>query len=355
MITFGIVGTGWRTEFFLRIANARPDLFRVVGVVTRDINRAKDWAASFGVNLYSSVDDMLNDKPLFVVTSLPWDVNPEIVHMLADKGIPVLSETPPATTITELEHLFRHVAEGGAKIAVAEQYHLQPAHAARIAFAHSGKLGRVSQAQVSAGHGYHGISLMRRYLGIGFEDTEIRAIKFNSPIVQSPDRSGPPTQEAIANSEQALAWFRFDDRLGVFDFTPVQYFSYIREPRILVRGERGEIINNDASYLIDYRTPVKITFQRHTSGEFGSMDRHYLKGIQAGESWIYHNPVAPAQLSDDEIAIADCLLKMADYADGGEAFYSLAEACQDRYLDIKLWEAVDAGHPVATQPQMWAQ
>ena len=40
MINFGIVGTGWRSEFFLRIAAACPDKFRVVGLVTRDVARA---------------------------------------------------------------------------------------------------------------------------------------------------------------------------------------------------------------------------------------------------------------------------------------------------------------------------
>ena len=36
----------------------------------------------------------------------------------------------------------------------------------------------------------------------------------------------------------------------------------------------------------------------------------------------------PAELSDDEIAVADLLLRMADYVNGGEVAYSLAEACQ---------------------------
>ncbi|MBZ0288804.1 MAG: Gfo/Idh/MocA family oxidoreductase, partial [Anaerolineae bacterium] len=243
MIRFGVVGTGWRTLFFLRIAHARPDLFEAVGVVTRDIERAGEWVQPYRVPLFDSLDALLAQKPLFVVTSLPWHVNPLVLHELADKGIPALSETPPASSTVEMDALYRRV-QNGAKIAVAEQYHLHPHHVARIAFARSGKLGTITQAQVSVAHGYHGISLIRRFLGITFEDATIIAHRFVSPIVRGPDRGGLPDREEIVESEQIMAYLEFGGQLGVFDFTNDQYRSFIRKQRILVRGERGELIND---------------------------------------------------------------------------------------------------------------
>jgi hypothetical protein len=79
-----------------------------------------------------------------------------------------------------------------------------------------------------------------------------------------------------------------------------------------------------------------------------------LKGIQVGDEWVYRNPVAPAPLFDDEIAIADCLLRMGEYAWGGADFYPLAEACQDRYLDIAIHESAREGRTVVTESQAWA-
>ena len=140
----------------------------------------------------------------------------------------------------------------------------------------------------------------------------------------------------------------------VFDFTGDQYFAIIRNPRILVRGERGEISHDSAVYLKDYLTPIRISFTRHTAGEHGNLAGHHLQGIQAGEEWIYRNPVAPARLFDDEIAMADCLLRMAAYAAGGESFYSLAEACQDRYLDLAMQESLRENKPITTTTQSWA-
>jgi hypothetical protein len=195
---------------------------------------------------------------------------------------------------------------------------------------------------------------MRRYLGIGYEEAEISAVEFASQIVKGRDRTGYPDSECIVESKQLIARFQFGDRLGVFDFSGDQYFSHIRNQRLLVRGERGEIIDDKAVYLQDHTTPIPVTFQRRDTGHEGDLEGHYLKGIVAGEDWIYENPIAPGELSDDEIAIGTCLIKMAEHVDGREPVYSLQEACQDRYLDILMHEAAETGKIIRSERQPWA-
>ncbi|MEO0562404.1 MAG: Gfo/Idh/MocA family oxidoreductase, partial [Chloroflexota bacterium] len=230
MITFGVVGTGWRTAFFLNVANALPERFRCVGVVSRNPEQHTEWAAQFGGNLFSSLNGILAESPDFVVTSVPWDANPGVIESLVERGVPVLSETPPATTIEDMARLYKRV-ENGAKIAVAEQYHLHPHHAARIALVDSGKLGTVTQAQVSVAHGYHGISLIRRLLGVGFENCTITAQKFTSPVLRWRDRDPIPQDEQVVSSEQVIAHLDFGDKLGVFDFVGDQYWAPYRGQR----------------------------------------------------------------------------------------------------------------------------
>jgi hypothetical protein len=355
MIQFGIVGTGWRSSFYLRCARACPERFQVTAVVSRHPASKAALASAYGIDIVGSIDEMLaKGKPDFVVTSVPWQVNPDAIRELVGRGLPVLSETPPATTVAEMADLCSLV-KAGAQIQVAEQYHLQPLHAARIAFARSGKMGCVTQAQLSVCHGYHGMSLLRRLLGVGFENATIRARTWTSTTVKSPDRTGSPEKEEIVQTQQELAWLDFGDRLGVFDFIDDQYFSYIRGQRVCVRGERGEIIDDRTRYLVDQKTVIEVPFVRHDAGTLGNLEGHYHKGYTVGEQWLYRNPLAPGELTDDEIAVGDGMVRMADYARGGPDFYSLAEACQDRYLDIKMKEAEASRREVRTEKQSWSR
>lgn len=353
MIEFGLVGTGWRSEFYLRIAAELPEVFRCVGVVTRDVAGRSEWARRFTVPLFGSIDEMLRTPLSFVVVSVTRAAAPAVIRALADRGVPILAETPPANDHPDLVDLYRLAAQG-ARIAVAEQFHLQPHHRARIALAAGGRLGRVVQAQVSGFHGYHGVSLIRRLLGIGAEDVTITASTFVSPVLQGRNRYAAPDREVMVPSTQVSARLDFGDRLAVHDFTDVQYHSAIRGQRVLVRGERGEIRDDSVVYMSDHRTPISVALTRSNAGERGNLEGLHLRGILAGAEWLYVNPFAPARFSDEEIAIASCLGEMAAYVDGHPPFYSLAEACQDRYLDLLIAEAAATGAPVRSEPQPWA-
>jgi len=351
---YGIVGGGWRTQFYLRAAHALPERFRVGGVMVRNGNKGRVLEQEWGVQTYRTLEELLELPGLdFVVVAVPWPVTPTMLRRLAYHDMPALSETPPAPDLTGLLDL--HVlTERGAKIQVAEQYQFQPLHAARLHLAKSGLLGTVTQAQVSAAHGYHGISLVRGLLDAEFEGATIWAREFTSPIVASPGRGGPPSEEGISSSRQTIAYLDFGDKLGVYDFTGDQYFSWIRSPRVLVRGERGEINNTQLSYLRDFQTPVYIDLKRANAGEDGNLEGYYHKGILAGEEWVYRNPFAPARLTDDEIAVATCLDKMAEYVDGGPSFCSLREASQDHFLGLMIAQAVQTGEAVVAARQPWA-
>ena len=45
---FAIVGAGWRTEFFLRIAAAIPERFRLEGLVVRDAAKGQRLTKQWG-------------------------------------------------------------------------------------------------------------------------------------------------------------------------------------------------------------------------------------------------------------------------------------------------------------------
>ena len=356
MISFSIIGgASFRAQYYLRIAQALPDRFRVCGMVVRDQAKAQLIEQKWNITTYRNLTQLLeNENPDFVVVSVSGSAVPEYLLQLGELGIPALAETPPALSIEGLVSLHEKLTCQGAKVQVAEQYHLHPIQEARLSMIQSGRLGNVTQATVSVSHFYHGISLMRKMLGVGFESATIRGMRFEAPIVAGPDRSGAPKEEKVIMAERDLAWLEFDQKLGIYDFTKDQHRSWIRSNHLSVRGDRGEIFDNRLTVLADYSTPVHLELKRINKGEEENQEGYYLDGILAGEQWVYRNPFIPARLYDDEIAIASCLKKMGEYLAGGPSFYSLPEASQDQYLGLMMEKAIRSSEIVRTVRQPWA-
>lgn len=356
LATFSIIGgAGFRAQYFLRIAQALPERFRVSGMVVRDERQGLEMERKWNVPTYRTLDDLLaRESPDFVVVSVSKGACADYLLRLARRGIPALAETPPASSVEGLIELHEKLTLAGARVQVAEQYIHHPLHAARLAVIQAGRLGEVTQATVSITQTYHAVSLLRRMLGIRFENVSIRAMRFESDWVAGPDRSGPPKEEKIVPSVRDLAWLDFGGKLGIYDFTRDQHRSWIRSNHLSVRGVRGEIFDRQLQILQDYKTPLHLEFKRINKGEWENQEGHYLQGIMAGSEWIYENPFLPGRLYDDEIAIATCLAKMAEYAAGGPDFYSIAEASQDFYLGELIEQAIRTGQPVSSVQQPWA-
>ena len=362
---FAVIGGGRRALQFLRVARQLPDLFAVSSVFVRDPEKREKLAQEWKVPTCGTLDDLLTSKPEFVVVCVSWDAAPVLIKELFDRGMPALSETPPAPNLEGLIQLYQQT-EGGRMVQVSEQCHLRPMHLARTLTAQSGLLGSIAEAQVSAFHGYHGVSIMRKLLGVGFEPVKIVARTFVSPVTAVEESS-----ERRAEECQTLSWLDYGDRLGVFDFASSQYFTRIRASRVLVRGDRGEIDTTTVRYMEQNAAPVTAELARHEAVSDSdtedcrrsvvASERHgaaheprLLKGIALGDKWIFRNPFFPASLSDDQVAVATCLQGMAEYVGGGPGFYSLAEAAQDHYLGMMIDKAVETGMPVLAEPQIWS-
>lgn len=353
-ISFLLIGAGWRSEFYLRVAKALPSRFEVCGLVDTIPGKAAETAARWGIPGYAGLPDALRaGRPHFAVSAVPPQATPAVIEEAAELELPILVETPPALDIETLARL-DGLVRTGARVQVAEQYHRQPVLAAQIAVAHSGRLGEVNEARVSVGHDYHGVSVLRKLLGVGFADATIRASRFETPLVAGPTRAGDPTTEELIASDQTLALLDFGTKFGMYDFAVQHYRSWIRSTRVLVRGSRGEIDGTRVTYLKDFRTPMVCELRRISTGEGTNQEGHYLRGLAMGEEWIYRNEFAPARFMDDEIALASCLAAMGEYVDGGPGPYSLAEASQDQYLQLLIQQACDTGQPVHSTRQAWA-
>ena len=356
MINFGLYGSGWRSEFFLRVARLLPQQFCINGVITTNQKKAIYFKKEFGVPCYVTLNDYLKEHtPLFIVESVNKGVSAEITMSIVNKGIPVLMETPAGKDISTMIELSKEVAKG-AKIQIAEQYPFHPLHTVRQNIITSGKIGNIQHVQVSFSHGYHGIALIRKFLGINFEHVEISATSFPVSGANGVSREGVPTADKIHENMQTVATLKFENKkTALYNFEMNQHRSWVRTPLIQIKGDRGELFNERLTYLLDYQTPMETDIRRINLGENQNVEGFGLKGLIAADTWYYRNPYPNSRLTDDEIAVAVCLEKMAHYVATGEAFYSFAQGAQDMYLGMMIEKAATKAQVVTTKNMPWAK
>jgi predicted dehydrogenase len=334
----------------LRVVAALPSRFEVAGIAARS---AADLAA-LGHAVYDEPRALATAAPDFVVVALPPDAAQPVVADLAAAGIPVLTETPAAGRVEQLVTLHQLV-EGGACVHVGEQYHLEPLLFAQLAVARSGRLGAVTDAHVDVAHDYHGMSILRRALGVTFEPPLVTSRRDPRPIHLGPGRQGDPVADERTTTVHALAWLDYGDRLGVYEWHDDQYRTWVRSTSVVIRGVRGELRDDVVRSVDPSGAPVVSRLERVSAGGPGNHEGLFLRGYLLDGQWLTWNDHLPARLPDDELSIARLLDQMADHVlRGGPSPYDVAEAAQDQYLQLVVRRAAEAGAPVRAQRQPWA-
>lgn len=352
---FGIIGSGWRSAFFLRLARAAPDRFRATGVVTRSAERGAEVTAAWGVRTFRSAAELLAaEPPDFVIVSVPWAVTPDATREVVALGARVLAETPPAPDLPGLRALWDDVGASGL-VQVAEQYLLMPGHAARLAVVNEGIVGEPTSVQVSSTHLYHAVSMIRGLLGVRFEPAVVSARSFTAPLADplTPDGwTGDATPRPRATT---LATLDFGGRMGLYDFTENQWWNPLRSRRIVVRGSLGELVDDGVVRLVDAATPVESHLVRRQTGIDLNLEGFDLDHISLDGRVVYRNPFRGARLSEDDIGVATLLERTRAWARGeGPEPYPLAEGLQDHLVSLAIEESRATGRDVTTTTEAWA-
>jgi len=340
-ISFGMIGGGWRAEFYMRIANQLPHLFQVSGVYIRNPKKAELFKSKWNIPIYHTLEDLINNSNhQFIVLAIAKTNVTSTLLQLKNANVPILAETPPATTLDELTRLYSEIDQFN-HVQIAEQYMYQPMNMARLKVIESNLIGNVNHVQVSLAHGYHGVHFIRKWLGIQSEPCTIIGTRTTAPVVEGPNRYEVPTEEKLTYPFQDIALLHFEDgKTAVYDFCREQYFSPIRSNRVLIRGTKGEIISDQVNWTSSPGQYYSGMLSQKISGLGGQLAPLSLQGIQFEGRSLYENPFYPASLSDEEIAIAHVLSKMKAFVENGQSFYPLKEAIIDTYFSLMLEQAL---------------
>ena len=355
-IRFGLIGSGWRAEFYIRIAKALPEMFDLAAVLIRDKEKGDAFSAKFQVPVVNTLEDLTAKEPEFVVLAIKRGIVTDYLISLFEKGIPVLSETPPGEDEEALGRLWDAYKKHDGKIQVAEQYFMQPLYASWYKAICDGKLGEVQNINISSLHGYHGTSIIRMFLGTGYQNCKIYGKRYWFDVTETYGREGMCFDGEVVKCSRDRLTFEFENgKVAYFDFSdPAQYHSFIRTRQLSVQGTRGEIDDLTIRYLTKENIPVTQDLRRIDLGVYGNQEwSHYA--VMLGEEFLFRTPFTNARFNDDEIAVASCMAKMHEYVQTGKEFYGLADALQDMYLCLKMDEAMSKPLTVVeTKTQPWA-
>ncbi len=320
MISFVIIGGGWRSEFYLRIAKALPEQFRVSAICIRNSKRTEEIARKFDVTIVNSVSEVLKQPFDFIVNCINKEDISDLSVDLADRGYYVLSETP----------IIKKPEEGHAydRIQVAEQFRLKGSWQAVKKILDIGVIGEVNHINISVAHDYHAMSLVRFFLQDYEEPKLLFKDELKDTILKTNGRVGVMDCKKVEDTNQVLKVFRFKNASVIYDYNIEQYFSPIRRDRFLVRGTRGEIVNDQVYYFNKDNKPITGEIKKAMSG---LLDGFFYDKITFENQVLFEYPFQHARLSEEELAIAQSLLGMKKYMETGKELYSYERAYQDYF------------------------
>lgn len=145
-IGFGIVGAGLIAPFHLNaIKNSKGG--RAVGIFDVNSEKANQMAEKFGLKVYSSLEEMLEDHEVQVVcVATPNHLHRDAVMAAARAGRHVLTEKPPAMTLAETDEMIAACEKAGVKFGCFVQCRIRKAIQAMKHAVDSGRFGKLLRA-----------------------------------------------------------------------------------------------------------------------------------------------------------------------------------------------------------------
>jgi len=377
---FVIVGSGWRSLYYVRIAKALPEKFQLCAMLCRTKEKADKMAGEYDIHTTISIEECRNMQPNYIVVAVNKDSIAQVATEWMNYGFTVLCETPASLKISELESLW-HLHGQGRKLVVAEQYMYYPRYSAMLKILRQNIIGEPYNINISLAHDYHGASLMRVFLNENIKTPfTVRGKTYEFSTVETLNRQERFTDGRKGKKSRTVATFEFaDGKVAWYDFNSEQYRSPIRKNLVKVEGEKGQLRDG----VIDFLGEDFLEWR----GEFKAVENHIVTGnpnpnlyqvneiekilfhrekrdmhgkvTDSADDIVYQAYFGKCGLGEDETAIAKMMEQTFSYAVNPtrEALNcqeeALKNALQDCYMAILMEQAVVTGEQIKSEKQIW--
>ena len=226
----------------------------------------------------------------------------------------------------------------------------------------SGLFGKVHTSYSDfAGHGYHGMSVMRSYLG--FDKKPVRVVGATGKFPMDPHWSifSGEIEERTEGMEHAIVWFE-DGCMGIYHWTDVGYNSGLRwwrSSRFLAERGMGVTVGTflDVEERLSYLAPgsegplfitIERILERCDGGALKCIKAHTGSAATPVVTWenpfYREEPGTTPQWHDDEIGVAGCIMSLVDAVrENTEPTYGAYQARIDQELVLVMKKSADNG------------
>jgi predicted dehydrogenase len=367
-IRVAIVGTASRASYMYGpILKSLPGEVELVSVWGRSTDSARRLGKSLDVPWYTNLDRLIRETaPQIGVVCVAYSANGEVGLMAVEHRLHVLLETPIAHKLSEADDIIAAATERSLKIEVSEQFHRRPLEQIKLKLIGSGLFGRVhSSFNDFAGHGYHGVSVMRSYLGFDARPVQVTGAVRQYDLAPHWARLYGTRGPRVETQEHGIVQFE-GGQVGIFHWTDVGYDSALRwwrSSRFLAEKGMGITV----SVGLDVQERLTLLSPGGEAPHFITLERRWervdggaLVAVLAhtGDADLpivrWDNPFRPTekghgvQWHDDEIGVAGCLMSLVNAVrDDTKLTYGPLQARLDQEIILAIRQSsLEGGRPI---------
>ena len=342
-IRFIIVGTSKRSDYLYGplLTMLSKDV-ELVGVWGRSEDKAIALGKKYSVPWFTNLERLHDElRPEAAIVSVGYSANGEVGRHVMELGIHALLETPIAHDLADADAIISEANAKGVKIEVAEQYYRRPVERIKSALIREGVFGKVLTAYNDfMGHGYHGVSLIRSYIGFDEPVVSVSAVTAHFPVTPHFAWISKTTESSEENWEHAVLCFA-DGRLGFFNWSSIAYDSPLRWQRSTrFFAEKGMAVGDQATLLTpDGKDPQPVFIERryHNVGGMETLSE-IIAHTKPEVSW--RNPFRGYYMDDEMIAVADCLMSLVNaIRENKSPEYGPIQARTDQAITLAMSES----------------
>jgi predicted dehydrogenase len=368
ILRVAIIGTAKRSDYLYGpLIKALPNEVELVSVWGRHADSVERLGQSLGVPSYTDLDKLVRETaPEVGIVSVNYHANGEVGLMAVQAGLHVLLETPIAHKLSEADAIIAAAQERELKIEIAEQFHRRPLEQIKLQLLASGLFGRVDTAfNDFAGHGYHGVSVLRSYLGFDAKPVQVTGVVRKYDLTPHWARLSGIRGARTETQEHGIIDFE-GGQVGLFHWTDVGYDSALRwwrSSRFLAEKGMGItiVVGLEVQERLSLLSPggeaphfitIERRWERIDGGALVAMVAHTGNSEFPIVQW--DNPFRPtvqghgAQWHDDEIGVAGCLLSLVKAVrNGTDPTYGAYQGRLDQELILALrMSSLVGGQPI---------